>query len=399
MHLKTLEALQQTTTNPLRPTASASRHPISTGGILSKASTVAVLVLGQLSLGSAVGAPAPETVTADDDFRAGSSVTVSGNGFGTTGPEIVLFEDFESGSAGERVSLDSPYIGRWSSTESEATLVSDGRSGNRSARVYEGGSHGLMRFTLPRTEREIFLSYWVYVPPGTRFPGDTSGPGEFSSDSSWKFAWIMDTSQGFHSNGLYDLVAPTFTGGHTFQIAGNSYRPGNRYPGNSWWSWDNWMRISVHLRDPNRAGASGYGTFEVVSAGQGYHLHQFNASSDPIPFDSHQYDRVNFPGWIRSGGSSNVRPQYDDIYVSIGNGAAARVELVDAPRYSDASRIELLLVDSWSDSSITATVPPSADLDSGDGWYVFVTHADGSRNSQGVTLCPDCPKPPVLLGD
>ena len=85
---------------------------------------------------------------------------------------------------------------------------------------------------------------------------------------------------------------------------------------------------------------------------------------------------------------------HDDVYVAVGRGAVARVELADAPTYAQAHNISVVPVTSWSAGQITAKVPP-AGVGSASAWYVYVTDADGNTNSSGFPLSGKAPNPPT----
>src|SRR5262245_12647822 len=75
--------------------------------------TVAVLLMPAV----ARAAPAPSAV--DGALSNGSAITVSGSGFGSVGPEVVIFDDFESGTDGAELATGpgSATVGAWMSYE------------------------------------------------------------------------------------------------------------------------------------------------------------------------------------------------------------------------------------------------------------------------------------------
>jgi hypothetical protein len=317
-----------------------------------------------------LGAAAPSVTTAQGNADPGTTITVTGSGFGSQGPNVVMFDDFESSS---------PFkIGRWNGTP---VSYNGGRSGSKSELVDSNAP--VLTAGFGGSYSEALISYWVRLTT-PRFPGDTTADYQFSSNSSWKFVWLMD-GNGYHNDGLYDLCLPTHAGASgNFMLAGNDFN--YKQIGNDWWSWTNWMRITVWIRD----NSSNAGFFETFSNEK--HFKRINFGSNP-PFASgvtRTFSQLNVPGWIRSGGE----PIYDDVYVAVGPGAVARVELADSPVYDDASTIDTLLVKSWSDSSINAEVP-NVTVSSGQA-YVFVTDANGNRSPVGLSLCTTCPAPPVL---
>src|SRR5581483_7024203 len=76
-----------------------------------------VTFLGTLSLVGltqiALATPAP--TSASGTLAAGQTLTVSGANFGSTGPTVVMMEDFERDAAGQKVQLAGAPVGSWTS--------------------------------------------------------------------------------------------------------------------------------------------------------------------------------------------------------------------------------------------------------------------------------------------
>lgn len=94
-------------------------------------------------------------------------------------------------------------------------------------------------------------------------------------------------------------------------------------------------------------------------------------------------------------------PRFDssisDIYIS---NSPARVELCDAPAWSQCELKELQQVENWAPGQITFTVARGQFL--GDTpLYVYVVDHEGRVNETGLPLCRDCPmpsEPPPTIG-
>jgi hypothetical protein len=354
----------------------------------------------------------PAISSAIGDFGPGGLVQVSGSNFGSEGPTILLFDDFEDVPIGESISLNSPTIGAWTERNLyDPVAYGTGRSGSRSFLAWHAEKQVMRQLMLvmPEKHRDIHISYWVRLAPNTYFPGtnwpDGRMPNTFPWDSSWKFNWLVDQNGWVHDDGLYDICLPTHTGRGQFQLAGNSAIVTNRYPGNSWWDWDGWMRMSFSVRDALKALDDEHMQSTFVSDKGHFtqsHAAIANQPDAAVGLVEHQFSRVNFPGWIRAGsGGDDVAPLYDDIYIAVGPGASARIELADAPAYEQSRHIELLLVESWSPNQVNARVPRAVDMRSdGDVWYLFVTDAQGRRNSTGIPVetCLECPETPDPVG-
>lgn len=321
-----------------------------------------------------------EPVITGANERADGSIEVKGSGFGG-GPRVVLFDDFEGGAPGEVIPLTSPRIGEWTSTERSRVFDSEARSGLTSARIYEEGRGPLIaRFSFDQPTTELYMSFWVRVPTGTNFPGDVTAPGAFSVNSSWKFAWLIDTSFDGTSS---DICIPSHTGKGSFAMVGNDMLLA--WLGNSWWSWNSWMRISVYLyADPMAPTASGAYSFTAQSTEKGLFVAQANKpvfDADGPAEKAWRY--VNIPGWLAS--STNSRPVYDDVYIAVGSGAQARVEIGDNSTYTATKKLVLLTPNQWTSDSIVAN-SWTAVAEEFETPYLYVTDASGKTNSAGFPL-------------
>ncbi len=110
------------------------------------------------------------------------------------------------------------------------------------------------------------------------------------------------------------------------------------------------------------------------------------STCDPAP---HPINRVGLGGYWRKtaaeDGDSNAFMYWDDIYIDT---AFSRIILANNPDYSQATIIEPQIPSAWSDGSITAKVNLGKLPDSGTA-YFFVFDADNNHNAVGY---------PVILG-
>lgn len=332
-----------------------------------------------LSAGCAYAAPSISTV--NGTISEQSTITVSGSGFGA-GPNVILYDDFNGGSVGNPIPLGA-NVGSWTDVNGQTPIYAKtARSGTSSMRSYYGGKAAQLKKVFPSPATEVFLSYWVRIPDNTPFPGKDGGVKKFSSDSSWKMSWLIDSSYDGSSS---DVCLPTHTGRGAFSLSGNDFSLAKLASGSNWWSWNSWMRVTVWLR-ANTSNTTGSGQYlwQVVSSEKGL---QATKASAPV-FDADgpsqkAYRYLNIPGWIRSDNAS--QPVYDDIYLSTGANAQARVEIGDAPTYAGSKHLALLIPDGWSSNSINARLP-SASLPKSGAAYLYVTDKDGNVNAQGYPL-------------
>jgi hypothetical protein len=338
----------------------------------------------------------------DGTVTDGAKLVVCGDAFGELGPTIVLFDDMEGGQAGTPVPETAPVIGEW--LGGSAVYAGDAaRSGSLSMVVADtdiNEGHGLsMAFGVPDAAGrfglqhfdELFVS-WAIRDLGD-FPGHDSSPTTFSSDSSAKDIWVMfgrrgdnysySCSQG-ECNGN-DLVLCTHTGSGSFKTDGNNTASDWWLP--DFWQFQTWNVLMKYVRiDPTDPYGTSTGVLEHVSAPSGYLRDAYNdqilkqlAELPPV------WDRLKFGAWYRQAG--DVRRVMDDLYVAVGPGAAARVEIANAPQVESATKLAISTAHAWSNGRIELTAR-LGDLDpAADSLHLFVVNADNER-SPGFALTP-----------
>lgn len=295
------------------------------------------------------------------DARGYYTVTINGTGFGP-GPEVVLFDDFNSGKTGSAVDLAGPIIGKWgASTDYLGVPTIETFNGSQAMRIRDWGQTGMNRIAqlealLPRRVNDVYFSYSVVVPPGRYFSG-ASTDNTFPDVSSWKFTWIADGTNAISSTTIYNLCVPTHVGSGSFQLGGNSGTLSYISIGNYWnWHDKNYFSYGALANDTNPTGAAG--TWFWQHSGKSGSPYTRTSTDKPImPAGvTTAFDRVKFPGWFGNGTYTNFEAYYDDVYVAVGNNALARVELSDSTALSSSVKNVALPVFSWSDTRIEARV-------------------------------------------
>ena len=362
---------------------------------------------------SANASPAPTAATGS--LTPSQTLTITGSSFGTQGPNIVLMEDFERDTAGQKVQLAKAPVGAWTGYNSSNTFLASpsAHTGAVGFHAYDYAHQGanILNLALPSQYQEAFISFWVTVPAGKTFPGEW-GPtgkapppvaGQFSGDSSWKFGWLFQAGGSVSSTTQFDLRTLDYGGSNQFMPAESNagyamfIQPGNYYQnsnnvGTGWWSWTGWNRISTWVRGNSTvpAGAIG-GMMQTLSAQNGMASWSFG---NPVTYPtsamfqkgvSQYFSQINIPGWVRENSGANADPTYDDIYIAVGPGSAARVEITDAPTYVASKHATLLRPTAWAAGQIVATVP-AAGFDFTGPAYLYVTDSTGATNVAGVAL-------------
>lgn len=315
----------------------------------------------------------------------GQSCTLTGSSFGATGPTVVLFDDFESGTNGADISGNSPKVGNaWSTTGGRSSPIyttgnARGGSSSKALRAWCGttGTEDYQQIYGSYTgATTVYQSYWVLIPTGQNYPGQSI------SNINWKLSWIGSTGA-WPDNDFTSIVYISST-----QFAAGCDDPGDG-PGQRFGYVDEgefspwplspgtWMRFSTYFRGATSGGAvrafqtTGSGTSELTLGNP--------APANTYTQDSgHNWTWITFPGYSR--GETNTYIHHDDIYVATGSGALARVEIGNASTYATCTNLAVCTVTSWSASSIAFTVrsgsfSPTASV------YLYVVDSNGDASA------------------
>lgn len=326
---------------------------------------------------------APSISNISGTISNGQSIVISGSGFGATGPDIKVFDDFESGTNGSYINSDtsgitsSATVGSWEPCVGcdiyRSTYSTDfAHGGTKSSRqnwttnMQEGGRFLAETWTTPVTE--VYLSYWVYLPSGMSTPD-----GGFSSPN-WKMYWFYETpypTNDYSTETIYDPPG----GGLSFGCVNDclSNRIVQDFTPFASWSNGQWQRMEIYLKAGATAGAiqehftnASYPRTQIV-----------NMTGKTINAGTTGWDTFHIPGFARADTTTNT--YYDDIYVATGDGARARVEIGNNSTYSSCTNLAVITPTSWGDTSITATVRTGS-FTSGTA-YLFVVDALGAVSS------------------
>lgn len=333
----------------------------------------------------------PVVVGASGKWSSGETFVISGSGFGGTGPNVVLFDNFESGSPGSVIG--SATYGSWIGDTRNIYTSDDGYSGSKSmiAETYPNlksnitagkkgsGPHGLETF------QEVFFT--SAIKDLGNMPGAGGTPTSYGTDSNSKDMWLMLGHRGDNTDkpGMgNDMYIVAHTGGGHGIVSGNN--GGIRwFVGiDDYWQFKAWNRHSFYAKaDPSDPYGKGIAKLSVIN-GKGNFLRSRSSGlitqkSGVIPF----WDRVKFAGWYRWG--SDMHRVMDDIYMAIGPGAQARVEVCDKPTYEQCTMAGILVPTSWQSGRIQATYYGSPISNPSDA-YLYVFDSNGTYNSSGYPL-------------
>jgi hypothetical protein len=339
---------------------------------------VAALLIGMLGVVPCFAAPSISGVSGT--VGNGQAITISGSGFGATGPTVKLFDDFESGTNGSTISTSGPKVGTWSQVIGGITYSSTyahGSGGKAAKSDWSTASSG----NIPQVELDgigsttVTLSWWQYLPTGNVVPGVTS------STTNWKMFWLYGSAYNvndFVSVMVTDLPNPSyFVSGDDAGTPALAYHAPNS---NGWMSTNfvkgTWIRyLWVFKGDPSTGSIYGQ---EVSSAGMAV---QMNSTGINTIHSGGSWQTITIPGYGRN--DSNSLTYMDDVYIA--TGGPQRVEIGNASTYTGCTNLAIITPTSWSATSIAATVRAGS-FTTGNTAYVYVTDSTGATNSSGYTV-------------
>lgn len=323
---------------------------------------------------------APLISSASGTFAEGSTVTINGSGFGVSGPNVVLFDNFELGTVGAPLmtGVGSAVIGQWYSKTGTTYYTNTTKiSGNQSFQADHASGwshHGEVLLPVPTTE--IFISWWKYIPAGDNWPGETT------NSVNWKQMWIMRADSVDNDNwipALQDGGTQWTLGGNNGQICGigscqrwlSNTTNVNQVKGK-------WHRNWIWMKgDPsqNYQGTLEYWTlreFGVHLSGWAYQANLLNSGG--------YWERLHMNAYGRQ--TPNSHPTFDDIYVATGPNARARIEIGNNSTYNGSTNLAISTPNSWSNNQITFTFRRGS-FTAGQQAYLYVFDSNGVVNSQG----------------
>ena len=322
----------------------------------------------------------------------GGIVTISGSDFGSAGPNIALFDDFEKGKNGSIIntSKGSAQVNQWYLLDSIVSKrpkysTTYAHSGSKSALIdgsTDNASEGGRWFEadIGTVTSQVYVQYWLYVPAGGYVPG-AGGP----YGGNWKTVLISgrpwpasDFTQVLLGNDFPYAGWGFICGGFWYKEAGLSRMTaatgGYHDPG--YCSLNiakgTWHRLEVFI--VGSTSGDGYMYTAEVSANQPWRI-VGSISNATTLHSGDTWNLVRFPGYVRGDALSKV--YYDDIYIATGTAARARVEIGNKAIYTKCTNLAVITPISWSSTSITATVSQGS-FQAGQTAYLFVVDSTGS---------------------
>lgn len=364
------------------------------------------IVLMQV-LTAAISFAAPAVTGITGTSTNGSIITVTGTGFGANGPTIELYDEFESGTIGNVISLTagSATINEWSGSNGSGltTYTNEwSHSGTKSMKnnwdtpTAEPGNQMQLDFS---DATEIFYSFWTMVPSGKNVPGDTrpivEGGGGGTNTPNWKMSWVWGgVFNNAHANEYASPVMVQSNLSTPYPLLFTYNTSQGRVTGGEQgdhMTKGEWSRIDHYVK-----GGVTDGILHAVETDATHGIVTKVNKIDVFTLENgYAWNHITIPGYGR-GQTTNGVTVYDDVYVATGLGARARVEIGNASTYAASTNIQIATVTSWSDTSVQATLRQGS-LANFNGAYLYIIDANGTVNTNGYPLCPNCPKSPTNL--
>lgn len=320
----------------------------------------------------------------DGDYPAPpQTLTLSGSGFGSEGPNVVLFDRFTSGKPGELIPGNrAADVGLWNRTAWQQP-----RYYKHNGRIWLAGRDitnlastsaniaGLM-FSVPEYFTQFRYAKRVAIPPGYNFPG-AAAENTLPDNSTFKMSWFADiTEQGAfvgadeQDQTIHDICIPTYIGSNQFTIGGNTTSPRyydlNPTNGNPFYmGWSHGQEnVFCHYQEgaessPGAKDKRVEGTWFTGNQPVGQY-----ARTQSNPFRAQVGAQANIGyrafrtiGWFGSAANFiNVLPLVTDEYLAIGPTSRACVWVTDRPVFASSTKGYLLPPQSWSNGTITANI-------------------------------------------
>lgn len=324
---------------------------------------------------TAYAAPIISSVT--DTLTVGQLGTIKGIGFGTSGPNVHFYDDFESGTVGLdlKTGIGSAVIGQWDILSNVHPKYSSDTSvsGVKAWKVTGNGVANdsmAARIALPGVS-EIYMSWWNYVPTNSLWSGEGNTN---ASGMNWKIMWLM---QGISTDN--DLTY-TMAGGTELNPAKNIFVRGNNtplaYPNteaiNFVMNKGEWHRFAWWLKDGSNSNGSS-SLWELRNTGMTL-LKDIKNASTINSGAVRNYLWVN--GFVRD--LPVTTQMFDDVYVATGPNSRARIEIgtgCTGGVYTACTNLAISTPNSWTDGVITFTARLGS-LSSGPA-HLFVINGNG----------------------
>lgn len=324
----------------------------------------------------------------------GSQIEVTGIGFGSSGPTIHLFEDFSGGVNNTEVTTANTgfdFIPGGSATMAAPYFTSDARSGSLGCDIYRADTVPRlnatpMRCNFATATNEIFVSYALKCPDGSKWPGNGVAEEDWGSDANYKFFWLIDTAIGSGENDLIlcSNVVNTFnTHGNGLPMTGGDTVP------ISWWAWDVWNRFTFWVKaDPDNPSTVAGTLYTQIINASGYNHQTMTPTIFGGGIAPYTWNQGSIAAWARDTATDSGRKVLlDDFYLAVGANAAARVELGNNATYTSCTKLAMCEVSGWTNTALQVTIH-AGDLDLTAATWMFITLPNNTSRISKQVVTP-----------
>ena len=309
----------------------------------------------------------------EDNLVDGDLIIITGQNFGNS-PDFLLFDDFENGVDGDPMVTNLAQVGQWDELNLDSNSIYSSinpLSGDLSFRADQSctGKDCVATDYLGKRfsgigSNQVFASWWIYLPLGDNYPGEGT-----TYSTNWKQTWIQGSGTADD-----DLIIPTFGDADPYARWGGNDNcipngVGTIYFGGWNFQKGEWYRLSAFVDGDNVNGELYLS--DVTSNGIEILDHQENiqvlCDSDSI------FERIRINGYGRN--TPNSHPMFDDVYISQGPNAKARIEIGNSQDYWSSTKLSVATPMDWNVNSITANVWEGSFGD--EQLYLFVIDSEG----------------------
>jgi hypothetical protein len=310
--------------------------------------------------------------------------------FGATGPSIVVYDDFSGGTPGAAVGLSAPLIGAWSQQGTSPLIyTTGGKDGGTCASLLNTTYAGTGNTARVRQNIVDFAnSTEVYVFFNMRWPGGVTGsgtPGVWPATSHLKHIWF-GSNRAVGADGETDFVAYTHVpgaaiGGNDGQLSYISSAADGKtnHDFDGWNTYQTWVKAGSSPVVDNTLCVAMFVSADVIAE---------SSREDKKLFVGSGHVNCAFVcGWFGNSDSaeSGFDPKMDDVYISAGDAAPARVMIGNAATWAACRQIWIAPPTAWGNASITCKLPRTGASLSGKYLYVF-NASNTLLSSVGVLL-------------
>ena len=352
---------------------------------LSVNASAAAMLLIVFAAPSAFAAP---TITSlSGTVTNGSTITVTGTGFGTKNPaKPLIWADFEQGTITAESSLSTGTLQNDSASLTKVNQLpnstyavrgkpNDSVLGKQNVRLFVDTSptpHDRWYFFVKRLYGNP--TWWSY-----------------SMTSAANYKYMRNWPQ--CANGYADFFAVIYVGsppiGYHWQVD-NFVVPLTKMqsgtpPVNEWF-------IEEHQGYQGTLNNSDASYTEWINGAMvGGKTSTFSWLTSTYPSNLQCFGIENY--WTLNPPPPDAYVYFDDFYADI---VWSRVMIGDQSTFAASTRREIQIPTAWSDASITITFNPGS-FASPNNAYLYVIDSNGNVNANGYPICPTCPQPPKNL--